>query len=264
MPTTIEALAERAAAAGLFLDFDGTLSEIVPRPQDARPLPEVRGLLEELARRLAVAAIVSGRSAGELSEWLGPNVEIWGLHGIERAFGGEVHVAAAAEAFLDAIRKARDDAVASFERLGSPGCIVEDKGAMLGLHYRDSPDPKAVEGDVAATARAVADRHGLIVVPGRMVFEIRPPLGLTKRDVVERRARELELDAACFIGDDIGDLPSFDALDALEADGVACLRVAVRSAEAPPALIERADEVVDGPQGVVGMLGELVRLTMRG
>lgn len=264
MTNAIEAFAERAAAGGLFTDFDGTLSEIVARPEDARPLPEVPRLLSELARRLAVVAIVSGRSAGELSEWLGRHIEIWGLHGIERSLGGEVQVADVVAPFLDAIRSARDDAVSSFGRLGLQGCIVEDKGSMLGLHYRDSADPNAVEGDVESVARAVAESHGLIVVPGRMVFEIRPPLDLTKRDVVERRARELELGAACFIGDDTGDLPSFDALDALEADGVACVRIAVRSAESPPELIERADVVVEGPQGVVGVLDDLVRLTTGG
>jgi trehalose 6-phosphate phosphatase len=261
MTKRMEELAERAATGGLFMDFDGTLSEIVPRPQDARPLPEVPNLLSELAHRFAVVSIVSGRSARELAGWLGPDVEIWGLHGAERAREGIVELADAVRPHLDAIHSARDEAMASFQRAGLVGCIVEDKGAMLGLHFRDSPDPGRVESEIARVARDVADRHGLIVVPGRMVFELRPPVTLTKQDVVERRARELALDAACFIGDDTVDLPGYDALDALEADGATCVRVAVRSAESPPALIERADVVVDGPRGVVRTLGELVRLT---
>ncbi|MQA99383.1 MAG: trehalose-phosphatase [Actinobacteria bacterium] len=261
MTQPIEELAERAATGGLFMDFDGTLSEIVPRPQDARPLPEVPDLLSELAHRFAVVSIVSGRSARELAEWLGPHVEIWGLHGAERARDGIVELADAVRPYLDSIHSARDEAVASIERPGLAGCIVEDKGAMLGLHFRDSPDPDRVEPEIGRLAGELAGRHGLIVVPGRMVFELRPPVTLTKRDVVERRARELGLDAACFIGDDTVDLPGYDALDALEADGAMCVRVAVRSAESPSALIERADVVVDGPRGVVRTLGELVRLT---
>jgi trehalose 6-phosphate phosphatase len=261
MTTPIEAFAERASSAGLFMDFDGTLSEIVPRPQDARPLSEIPGLLSELARRFAVVAIVSGRSAHELAGWFGPHVEIWGLHGAERAAGGKVELAEVVRPFLGAIHSARDEAIASFERLRMDGCIVEDKGAMLGLHFRDSPDPRRAEPEIARIAHDVADRYGLIVVPGRMVFEVRPPIELTKRDVVERRARELDLDAACFIGDDTVDLPAFDALDHLEAEGATCVRVAVRSAESPPALIERADVVIEGPRGVVGTLGDLERLT---
>jgi trehalose 6-phosphate phosphatase len=261
MTSPIEALAKRAATGGLFMDFDGTLSEIVARPQDARPLPAVPGLLSELGDRFAVVAIVSGRSARELARWLGSGIEVWGLHGAEHAAGGTVEVAEVVRPFLATIRAARDEAIASFERLGLAGCIVEDKGAMVGLHFRDSPDPGRAEGEIVRIARELADRHGLVVVPGRMVLELRPPVDLTKRDVVERRARELALDAACFIGDDTVDLPGYDALDTLQAAGATCVRVAVRSAESPPTLIERADVVVEGPSGVVELLGELIRLT---
>jgi trehalose 6-phosphate phosphatase len=64
--------------------------------------------------------------------------------------------------------------------------------------------------------------------------------------------------AACFLGDDLGDLPAFDALDRLAArSGADVLRVAVRSEEAPPELLARADLVVDGPPGALALLEEL-------
>jgi trehalose 6-phosphate phosphatase len=59
------------------------------------------------------------------------------------------------------------------------------------------------------------------------------------------------------VGDDRIDLPGFDALDALDADGVHTLRVAVDSPEVPTELIERADLVVDGPRAVVELLARL-------
>jgi trehalose 6-phosphate phosphatase len=62
------------------------------------------------------------------------------------------------------------------------------------------------------------------------------------------------LGAACFFGDDRGDLAAFDALDRLAARGVATVQVAVRSGEAPDELLERADLVVDGPEGVLDVL----------
>jgi trehalose 6-phosphate phosphatase len=68
--------------------------------------------------------------------------------------------------------------------------------------------------------------------------------------------------AALFIGDDRGDLAAFDALTRLVDEGrlAQAVRVAVRSAEAPAELLERADLVVDGPVGALRLLDELAAL----
>jgi trehalose 6-phosphate phosphatase len=59
------------------------------------------------------------------------------------------------------------------------------------------------------------------------------------------------------VGDDHGDLPAFAAVSALTADGYQGLRVGVRSTEAPAELLERADLIVDGPEGVLDLLRRL-------
>jgi trehalose 6-phosphate phosphatase len=89
---------------------------------------------------------------------------------------------------------------------------------------------------------------------------LRPPVEFSKAAVVLERSREAGLTAAAFVGDDRVDLPGFDALDLLEADGLATVRVAVDSPEAPPELIERADVVVDGPNGAIALLARLAAL----
>jgi trehalose 6-phosphate phosphatase len=88
-----------------------------------------------------------------------------------------------------------------------------------------------------------------------MSFELHPPVAIDKGTAVQALVTGDE--AACFVGDDRGDLPAFDTLDRLEARGVAVLRVAVASAEAPSDLIERADLVVDGPYAVLDLLRQL-------
>jgi trehalose 6-phosphate phosphatase len=89
-----------------------------------------------------------------------------------------------------------------------------------------------------------------------MSWELRAPVRRDKGTVVTELAEGLS--AACFMGDDVGDLPAFDALDRLDAAGVAVLKVGVRSEEAPVELLERADVVVDGPAGVVDLLRRLL------
>ena len=63
--------------------------------------------------------------------------------------------------------------------------------------------------------------------------------------------------SACFIGDDLGDLAAFDALDQLEALGADVVRVAVHSNESPEQLLARADVTLSGPIEVVEFLRAL-------
>lgn len=245
----------RPERAGIFLDFDGTLSEIVPVPSDARPVEGAAALLSDLARSYAVVAIVSGRSAAELVEWLGPEVEIWGVHGAQRATGGTVELSPRAQPFESLMQRVHVEASERVRELGHDGAIVEDKAVMVTLHYRAAVDPERAAAALEGLAGELAERHALRCVPGRGSFELRPAIDFTKAGVVAERAAGLE--AVAFAGDDTVDLPGFDALDELARRGVETLRIAVESAEAPPELLERADVVVEGPAGAVELLRKL-------
>lgn len=248
---------ERPQRAGIFLDFDGTLSEIVPIPSDARPVEGAAGLLADLARRYAVVAVVSGRNGGDLLEWLGPDVEMWALHGAQRAVDGRVELSPRARPFEAVMGEVHAEATAAVAELGLDGVIVEDKGVMVTLHYRAATDPARAKRNLEVLARDLAARRDLRCVPGRASLELRPPVDFSKAAVVAERSEGLE--AVAFAGDDTVDLPAFDALDDLARRGAATLRIAVRSDEAPPELLERADVVVDGPAGAVELLRRLVR-----
>lgn len=247
---------ERPGRAGLFLDFDGTLSEIVHVPSKARPFEGATDLLHELASSYAVVAIVSGRSARELVEWLGPEVEIWGVHGAQRAVDGRVELSPLAASFAPLMRTVHEDAERRLAAAGLEGVVLEDKEVMVGLHFRNARDVERARAVLDGIADELAATYGLTRAGGRLAFELRPPAEFTKAAVVKERAAGL--DAVAFAGDDRVDLPGFDALDELARAGAATLRIAVRSSEAPPELLERADVVVDGPAGAVALLKELV------
>lgn len=239
--------------SGLFLDFDGTLAEIVLVPGAARPIEGTRQTLGELARKFACVAVVSGRSASELLEWLGPEVEIWGLHGAERTLNGRVVLAEAAARYTNVMSRVRADAEAMTANFD--GVLVEDKKAIVALHFRAAP---AVANEIEQIATELARRYSLSVGRGRMVVELRPPIDLSKAGVVTARSRELDLASVAFVGDDMVDLPAFDALDRLANEGKSTLRVAVKSKESPSELLDRADLVLDGPMGVVEWIRKLV------
>jgi trehalose 6-phosphate phosphatase len=91
------------------------------------------------------------------------------------------------------------------------------------------------------------------------VLEIRPPVPIDKGQAVRTLVEESRVRAALFAGDDVTDLDAFDALDVLRDGGTldSAVRVGVRSAEGPPAIVERADVVVDGVRGMVDVLAAL-------
>jgi trehalose 6-phosphate phosphatase len=248
---------ERPENAGLYLDFDGTLSEIVHVPSEARPVSGARRLLESLAARFALVSVVSGRSAHQLLEWLGEGIEIWGVHGVERAVDGRVEIIDAATPFVELMATVRAEAERRIAELGLSGVFVEDKGVMLALHFRAAPDVEAARSALDELAGSLAAEHGLKRAGGRLAFELRPPIDVTKANIVLTRTREENLSAAMFVGDDRVDIPAFEALDELAVEGVTTVRVAVDSSEAPPELLKRADIVVNGPAGTIDLLRKL-------
>ncbi len=239
--------------AGLFLDFDGTVSLIVDDPERAIPVPGTLEMLDRLAAHLAVVAVVSGRPAEFLLDRLGfaqrhPGLRGFGLYGGEEiASDRAIHRPAISES-----ARAAMTSVASVARLAAPGARIEEKGEGIALHFRERPEDEDVLREVA---RAANVRFGLEVREGRKVVELVAPHSSDKGGVVRRAA--IGLRAACAIGDDVGDLAAFGALDELRASGCATVKVAVGGSEAPVALIERADIVLASPTEVVAVLTDV-------
>jgi trehalose 6-phosphate phosphatase len=234
--------------AAVCSDFDGTLSAIVDDPAAARPVAGAVEALSDLAGRYALVAVLSGRPVAFLQEHLPASLELRGLYGLEGASGGVRSVHPEAAPWREVVESVT---TAAHEDL-PPGVLIEPKGVSLTLHYRTDPE---VAGAVLAFAGEAAARTGLHLRAARKSVELHPPLAVDKGTVLLELASGL--DAACFIGDDAGDLAAFDALDDLARAGTATARVAVRSPEVPAGLLERADVVVDGPAGVVALLRSL-------
>ena len=245
-------LAADPGRAVVLTDFDGTLAPIVADPSTARPLPGVTDVLAGLARRFGRVAVVSGRPVAYLVDRLGPleGVHVAGLYGLERSVGGGPVVVEPDAA------KWRSVVAGAVERLrgGLPaGADVEEKGLTVTVHWRRAP---ALEGDVRAGVAAEAASTGLTVHDGRMSVELRPPLAVDKGSVTEAFAEGCA--SACFLGDDVGDLPAFAALDRLGAAGAHTVTVAVVEAESAPEVAAAADLVVEGPVGALALLVDLL------
>jgi len=251
LPSVLGMLLEDPANSAVVCDFDGTLAPIVADPELAEPAPGTTALLADLCGRFAVVAVVSGRPAPFLARHLGaagPALHLFGGYGAEWIEGGELVRAPEVEPWAEQVKVVlgalRDEA--------PPGLGVEDKGFALALHWRRAPDVGGWAQDFAETWSA---RTGLALQPGRLALELRPPVGPDKGTVMASLGRGRH--AACFVGDDAGDLPAFEALERLAGQGVRVVRVAVVDEESPPALIANADLVVGGPAEALAVLAAL-------
>ena len=154
----------------LFLDFDGTLVEIAPSPEDVHLDRRVAPALTVLRAQLGGAlALVSGRPIGFLDEMLAPHrFDIAGLHGAQIRADGEIRSQADTH---EGMRAALRDLVRFAN--SHVGIIVEDKRISVALHWRLAP---ALEEEALALIRGIAARMGpaMRLQEGKAVAELVP------------------------------------------------------------------------------------------
>lgn len=192
--------------AALFLDFDGTLVDIQPRPDAVSVDDRLHRLVATLADRLdGRVAIVSGRSIEQLDALFGGlTLATSGSHGAELRAAGTGGEAPLRPASLDGV-------AATLQRFAdqNPGTEVELKSFGIGLHYRGAPHMR----DAAdALTRELADAAELWRQEGKMVFEVRVPGD--KGAAIARFLDDAPFAGArpVFLGDDLTDEPGFAAV----------------------------------------------------
>jgi trehalose-phosphatase len=195
----------------LFLDYDGTLAPIVETPQLARLSATTRATLQRLAARDdCTVSIVSGRSLDDVRARVGIDGLIYaGNHGLEISGGGLRFEESRAVRLKDDIRQL---VAALTSRLRSiAGILVESKGLTASIHFRrvDSVDHEEVERIVRETLPE--DHPYFAVVPGKMVWEIRPKVGWNKGEAVRWIRERLSRSRAItfYLGDDRADEDAF-------------------------------------------------------
>ncbi len=192
----------------LFLDFDGTLTRIRPRPEEVVLNGETRRALSALARspRFRIT-IISGRKQADIRERVRvPGLHYLGLHGWDRGDDGEL--GEESRAMLSCLKSMLGGAL-----VNHPGIWIEDKDQIVAVHYRNAtPEVRRTTRDVLNRA-VVGLNHGLRLAAGKEVWEIVP------RELEDKGAAvRSELAALCchaipiYAGDDLGDEPAFAAL----------------------------------------------------
>ena len=201
----------------IFLDYDGTLSPIAPRPEMATLPEETREVMRRLAQRYPVA-ILSGRGREDVTALVGlDNLSYAGSHGYDIAGPDIRHEVG--EGIPDRI----DSAAAALrkELEGFEGVLVEPKRFAISIHFRlarpeDLPRIEEIVDEVASSHPGLRKAHG------KKLFELRPDLDWDKGQALLWMMDALNLfaEVPIYLGDDITDE---DAFRAIEKQGIGIL-----------------------------------------
>jgi len=228
-------------------------------PARALPAPGARDVLRRLTETFGTVAVLSGRPTASLIALLdldaadAPPITVLGLYGRQPwrrndppPVPSRSTPPAAARSALTALLAASPDPLR-----------LEDKGESWAVHARGLPDPDAALARIRSDLDALAARYGLQLQPGRAVLELVAP-GPDKGVTLRLTADQVGARAVFWAGDDLADVPGFDALDELRSRGVPGLGVAVANPEVS-APARRADATVPDPPGLLGLLSRLIR-----
>lgn len=192
------------ADTALFLDFDGTLADIAPRPQDVVVPPELIAVLQGLVERLEGAlAIVSGRRLADLDHFLAPlTLPAAAEHGaLRRLATGRLTESRPPD--LGYVTVVAEDLLSHY-----PGLHMERKTSSVALHYRQQPSLE--QTCLAAMAEACDRTPGTELLRGKCVVEVKP-LGVDKGQALACFMKEPPFAGRTpwFAGDDLTDESGF-------------------------------------------------------
>lgn len=197
----------------LLLDYDGTLTPIVNRPELAKLSSYRRGILRRLSRSSKIKmAVISGRRLSDVKKLVGISRIIYvGNHGFEIEVRGKSFVFPAARRFIPVLKRIKAELA---RKVKVKGVLIEDKEFTLSIHYR-----LVAKRDLTLIRRLFKEvmkswKKKVRITQGNKVIEIRPPFDWDKGHAVKWIISRLRLKShlPVYIGDDRTDEDAFRVL----------------------------------------------------
>lgn len=204
----VSARVRAARSVALFLDFDGTLARLRPRPDDARLSYRTRRAMARLAgnARVRVCVITGRRLTDILLRAAVPRIRYLGLHGWDSE--GRAPLNLEVREILDRAKRQMANQIADL-----PGIRIEDKGPVFAVHYRGAADRQVGLARASVRTMMAPVSTNLRVLEGKYAWEILPKIIGDKGTAVLRQLNHFNRHALpIYIGDDTTDEPAFAAL----------------------------------------------------
>jgi len=238
----IQARIQQARNLLLFLDFDGTLTPIVSRPELAVCPSEVKRHLEKMRDLPRIyLAIISGRSLEDLRGKVGvSNIIYVGNHGLEIENPGRRHKKVLSSNRIKELKRITQSLQNSLGEI--PGILFEEKGPILSVHYRNVPEKffARIHQIMGKELQQWRDRWRM--ASGKMVLEIQPNVDFHKGKAVKEILKTLPSQGILpiYLGDDQTDE---DAFRVLKGQGISVFIGPVTSPTEADFFLQNPDEV---------------------
>ncbi len=250
----LSAVIEKCAAlltrrpAVLITDIDGTISRIVPRPEDATVIPEAGAALERLAASLDVVAVITARDEATARRMVrAAGVTYVGNYGLSPG---------APRVDAGGVAQARNEIQPLLREF--PCVSLEDKGVAFALHYRNCENPGGARLGLLRLIEPAAQRAKVRILEGKKVIEVVPGGLPDKRDAFLGLLQKVGVRGFVYLGDDLSDVPVFNEIRELRrAGGPEGIGIAVIDAETDSSVVEAADLRVQGVDEAVLLLTTL-------
>jgi trehalose-phosphatase len=215
LPRGMLATIARRRGILLCLDYDGTVSEITPDAANARPVHGIASSIERIANapKQALVAIVTGRRIEEVRRLIGIDSRLLfsGVHGLEFAdANGKPSFVSDAVEYEPELARVRQWLLANVPK--SRGFWIEDKGAAVGLHYRQADAVEAAGLCRRFSEFVFAAAPGLKLVQLKKISEAMPRSASKARAVAMLKGSIPRAFATVYFGDDSTDEDAFAAL----------------------------------------------------
>lgn len=259
------ALVREGARVLVALDFDGTLSPIVEDPEIAVIHADAPGVLVDLSKQVCAIAVLTGRPArqvlalgglddvGDAIGESGRELVILGQYGNERWTSNARRVISPKPP--TGLASLISDLPRLLRGADAADAWVEEKGLAVAVHTRRTADPRGAFDRLLPVITEAARARNLTIEPGRLVIEVRAA-GMDKGVALRQLVEQYDARAVVFVGDDLGDVPAFEAVGELRDKGMPGLLVCSGSDE-ESTLRDLADVEVAGPDGVMEFLRAL-------
>lgn len=243
---------------GLVFDIDGTLSPIVPTPDQAYLYPGVAESLQQ-ARQHAHIAIMTGRAIADGARIVNvEGVTYIGTHGLEWCDGlpttHPIQILPEAQQYVEP----GSYLLNLVEQAKLPGVIVQHKNVGGSIHYRQATNPEQTRQRILTLLEEATRQANMRLGEGKYVIEILPPLNVNKGVALRRYVQHFRLQGVFFAGDDRTDLNAMLEAEQLRREGFATYTVLVCHHDTLPEMLEHADEIVDGVEEMAVKLKAIV------